>query len=94
VALRILTFECGGPRFSDGGDFCCYGHDDLVALFYGGLNCVRVDALHRDGVSICHARDQIILAIEFGIVLNVSRLSLAISSLRIDLDAFLVGFDL
>src|SRR5258708_12867599 len=92
--LRVLALECRSARFPVVGDRRCNGHHHLAAFFQSRLNSVGIDALYRNRVGVRQAGNRVILSVEFCVVLDVRRISIAVSSLGIELDSLFVRLDL
>src|SRR5712664_1440548 len=94
VSLRVLALEGRSARFSVIGDLRSHGHRHLAALLHRGLDRVGINALYRNRVRVRDAGNRVVLAVEFCVVLDMSRTSVGVDDLSIDLDALLVSFDL
>jgi hypothetical protein len=56
-------------------------------FFQSRLNSVGIDALYRNRVGVRQAGNPVILSVEFCVVADVRRISIAVSSVGIDLDS-------
>src|ERR1700674_2679827 len=94
VPFRVLACECRSPRFSVIGEHGSDGHDNLAGFLYSALERVGVDPLYCYGIGVGRASNGVVLAIVFCGVLDVSRISRGVDSVRIEFDVFGIRDDL